>query len=112
MINVNKIAKKVANEPLEDELRNWIIGETEDGHMPLVKKEKKQTEEEMYMPTSEEDELDNWIVGETEDGHMPLVRKPQHVIDEDRGDEIRQMRKEQAQREMYDDPVMNWSGLR
>ena len=75
MINVDKIAEKVANEPLEDELRNWIIGETEDGH-------------------------------------MPLVRKPQHVIDEDRGDEIRQMRKEQAQREMYDDPVMNWSGLR
>ena len=75
MINVDKIAEKVANEPLEDELKNWIVGETEDGH-------------------------------------MPLVRKPQHVIDEDRGDEIRQMRKEQAQREMYDDPVMNWSGLR
>ena len=37
---------------------------------------------------------------------------PQHVIDENRGDEIRQLRKEQAQREMYDDPVMNWSGLR
>lgn len=72
---VHRIAEKVANEPLEDELRNWIIGETEDGH-------------------------------------MPLVRKPQHVIDEDRGDEIRQQRKEQAQREMYDDPVMNWSGLR
>jgi len=72
---VHRIAEKVANEPLEDELRNWIIGETEDGH-------------------------------------MPLVRKPQHVIDEDRGDEIRQMRKEQAQREMYDDPVMNWSGHR
>jgi len=72
---IHRIAEKVANEPLEDELRNWIIGETEDGH-------------------------------------MPLVRKPQHVIDEDRGDEIRQMRKEQAQREMYDDPVMNWSGLR
>ena len=72
---VHRIAEKVANEPLEDELRNWIIGETEDGH-------------------------------------MPLVRKPQHVIDEDRGDEIRQSRKEQAQREMYDDPFMNWSGLR
>ena len=75
MINVDKIAEKVANEPLEDELKNWIVGETEDGH-------------------------------------MPLVRKPQHVIDEDRGDEIRQMRKEQAKREMYDDPLMNWSGLR
>ena len=72
---VHRIAEKVANEPLEDELRNWIIGETEDSH-------------------------------------MPLVRKPQHVIDEDRGDEIRQMRKEQAQREMYDDPYLNWSGLR
>ena len=72
---VHRIAEKVANEPLEDELRNWIVGETEDGH-------------------------------------MPLVRKPQHVIDEDRGDEIRQMRKEQAQREMYDDPYLNWSGLR
>ena len=72
---IHRIAEKVANEPLEDELRNWIIGETEDGH-------------------------------------MPLVRKPQHVIDEDRGDEIRQMRKEQAQREMYDDPYLNWSGLR
>ena len=75
MFNVDKIAEKVANEPMEDELRNWIIGETEDGH-------------------------------------MPLVRKPQHVIDEDRGDEIRQMRKEQAQREMYDAPYLNWSGLR
>ena len=72
---VHRIAEKVANEPIDDELRNWIIGETEDGH-------------------------------------MPLVRKPQHVIDEDRGDEIRQLRKEQAQREMYDDPFMNWSGLR
>ena len=38
MIDVDKIAEKVANEPLEDELRNWIIGETEDGHMPLVRK--------------------------------------------------------------------------
>ena len=72
---VHRIAEKVANEPIDDE-------------------------------------LEKWIVGDTEDGHMPLVRKPQHVIDEDRGDEIRQMRKEQAQREMYDDPVMNWSGLR
>ena len=46
MINVNKIAKKVANEPLEDELRNWIIGETEDGHMPLVKKPQHVIDEE------------------------------------------------------------------
>ena len=59
-----------------------------------------------------EDELENWIVGETEDGHMPLVRKPQHVIDEERGDMIRQLRKEQAQMEMFDDPYLNWSGHR
>ena len=38
--------------------------------------------------------------------------RPHHVIDEERGDEIRQWRKEQAQMEMFDDPVMNWSGLR
>ena len=75
MFNVDKIAEKVANEPIEDELEKWMIGESEDGHMPLVK-------------------------------------KPQHVIDEDRGDEIRQMRKEQAQREMYDDPYLNWRGHR
>ena len=72
---IDEIAEKVANEPIDDELEKWIIGETEDGY-------------------------------------MPLVRKPQHVIDEDRGDEIRQLRKEQAQREMYDDPYLNWSGLR
>ena len=59
-----------------------------------------------------EDELENWIVGETEDGHMPLVRKPQHVIDEERADEIRQLRKEQAQMEMFADPYLNWSGHR
>ena len=59
-----------------------------------------------------EDVLENWIVGETEDGHMPLVRKPQHVIDEERADEIRQLRKEQAQMEMFDDPYLNWSGHR
>ena len=35
---VDNIARKVAEEPIEDELENWIIGETEDGHMPLVRK--------------------------------------------------------------------------
>ena len=38
--------------------------------------------------------------------------RPQHVIDEERGDMIRMLRKEQAQREMYDDPYENWSGHR
>lgn len=37
---------------------------------------------------------------------------PQHVIDENRVDEIKQWRKEQSQMEMYNDPYMNWSGLR
>ena len=37
---------------------------------------------------------------------------PQHVLDDIRGDEIRYLRKEQAQRKMYDDPYLNWSGLR
>ena len=75
MFDVDKIAEKVANEPLEDELRNWIIGETEDGH-------------------------------------MPLVRKPQHVIDEEKVDEAIMRRHDLRQMEMYDDPYMNWSGLR
>ena len=38
--------------------------------------------------------------------------RPQHIIDEERGDMIREYMKEQAQREMYDDPYLNWSGLR
>ena len=59
-----------------------------------------------------EDELDKWMVGESEHGYMPLVKKPQHVIDEERADEIRQLRKEQAQMEMFDDPYLNWSGHR
>ena len=75
MIDIDKIAEKIANEPMEDELEKWIVGETEDGHMPLVK-------------------------------------RPQHIIDEETVDLVRELRKEQTQREMYDDPVMNWSGLR
>mgnify|MGYP001582066241 FL=1 len=42
----------------------------------------------------------------------PMEDVPQHVIDEDRGDRLRQLRKEQAQMEMYDDPYLNWSGHR
>ena len=37
---------------------------------------------------------------------------PQHVLDDIRADEIKQWRKEQSQMEMYNDPYMNWSGLR
>jgi len=41
-----------------------------------------------------------------------LDDRPQHVIDEERADLIREKKREQAQMEMFDDPVMNWSGLR
>ena len=37
-VYVDKIAEKVANEPMEDELEKWMVGEPEDGHMPLVRK--------------------------------------------------------------------------
>jgi hypothetical protein len=39
----------------------------------------------------------------------PMEDVPQHIIDEERADEIRQMRKEQAQMEMFDDSYLNWS---
>ena len=61
MVDVDKIAEKVANEPIED--------------------------------MQEED-------------------VPQHVIDENRADEIKERRKELAQMEMYDDPYLNWSSHR
>ena len=51
------------------------------------------------------------MVDEGDYEYLPK-RRPQHVIDEERGDAIRQWRKEHAQMEMFDDPVMNWSGLR
>ena len=73
----------------EDELDNWIVGETEDGHMPLVKKKKKQTEEEMYMPTSEEEFQADLAADDMRYHHYCL-----------------------EQQEMYDDPYLNWSGLR
>tara|TARA_B100000953_G_C18021268_1_gene420641 strand:- start:1648 stop:1917 length:270 start_codon:yes stop_codon:yes gene_type:complete len=54
---------------------------------------------------SEKKKFNDHMIKETE-------KIPQHVLDDIRGDEIRMLRKEQAQREMYDDPYMNWSGLR
>ena len=41
-----------------------------------------------------------------------LDDRPQQVIDEESADLIREKKREQAQMEMFDDPVMNWSGLR
>ena len=46
MIDIDKIAEKIANEPMEDELEKWIVGETEDGHMPLVKRPQHVIDEE------------------------------------------------------------------
>ena len=37
---------------------------------------------------------------------------PQHVIDEAKVDEAIMRMHDQAQMEMYDDPYLNWSGLR
>ena len=67
MINVNKIAKKVANEPLEEDI----------------------------------DKLDE-----------DMDEIPQHVIDEAKVDEAIMRMHDRAQMEMYDDPYLNWSGLR
>ena len=86
-VYVDKIAEKVANEPIDDVLEKWIIGETEDGHMPLVKK--KQTKEELFMPTSEEEFQADLAADEMRYHHYCL-----------------------EQQEMYDDSYMNWSGLR
>ena len=61
-----------------------------------VKKKKKYTQLNLDFPIRPED----------------LDDRPQQVIDEERSDLIREKRKEQAQMEMFDDPVMNWSGLR
>ena len=38
--------------------------------------------------------------------------RPQHVIDEELVDDAILERHDQRQRDMYDDPDMNWSGLR
>ena len=72
-----------------DELENWIVGETEEGHMPLVKKKKRQTKDEFYMSDSEEE----------------------FQADLDAQD-MRYFQYCREQEEMYNDPVMNWSGLR
>ena len=37
---------------------------------------------------------------------------PQHVIDENKIDEAIMRMHDRAQWEMYNDPTMNWSGLR
>ena len=68
---------------------------------------KRQTERVTYMWS--EAVIDNIARKVAEE---PMEHIPQHVIDEERGDMIRQMRKEQAQMEMFDDPYLNWSGHR
>ena len=67
MIDVDKIAEKIANEPLEEDI----------------------------------DKLDE-----------DMDEIPQHVIDEAKVDEAIMRMHDQAQMEMYDDPYLNWSGLR
>jgi hypothetical protein len=67
MIDVDKIAEKVANETIDEDVL-------------------------------QEDEEERAV--------------PQHVIDEALADSARQRVRDLRQMEMYDDPYMNWSGLR
>jgi|TARA_B100001971_G_scaffold167903_1_gene159164 hypothetical protein len=67
MIDVDKIAEKVANETIDEDVL-------------------------------QEDEQEREV--------------PQHVIDEALADSARQRVRDLRQMEMYDDPYMNWSGLR
>ena len=41
-----------------------------------------------------------------------LPKRPQHIIDEEKVDEEILNRHDRRQMEMFDDPDMNWSGLR
>ena len=41
-----------------------------------------------------------------------LPKRPQHIIDEEKVDEAILERHDRRQMEMFDDPYMNWSGLR
>jgi len=66
-LNVDKIAKRVANETIDEDVL-------------------------------QEDEQEREV--------------PQHVIDEALADSARQRVRDLRQMEMYDDPYMNWSGLR
>jgi len=47
-----------------------------------------------------------------EDEQEQEHKVPQHVIDEALADDARQRVRDLRQMEMYDDPYMNWSGLR
>ena len=41
-----------------------------------------------------------------------LPKRPQHIIDEEKVDEAILERHDRRQMEMFDDPVLNWSGHR
>ena len=94
-IVVDRIAKKVAEEPLGSGMLS----------APMCLGWRKKSKARMAFYRIHPN-------GKTSTINLDLDRKPQHVIDEERGDEIRQLRKEQAQMEMYDDPYLNWSGNR
>ena len=49
---------------------------------------------------------------EEKDENLATRSCPQHVIDEELADAARQRTRDLRQMEMYDDPYMNWSGLR
>ena len=79
---VDKIAKKVAEEKVE----NRVLFEG----TPFEVDEGNYTE---HMPSKKK-------------------KRPQHVIDEEEADLARERQRERAQMEMFDDPWENWSGHR
>jgi hypothetical protein len=79
---VDKIAKKVAEEKME----NRVLFEG----TPFEVDEGNYTE---HMPSKKK-------------------KRPQHVIDEEEADLARERQRERAQMEMFDDPWENWSGHR
>ena len=58
------------------------------------------------------DALNVYLLMKNSNEEIQVVNEKQSAIDEDRADRIRQFRRDQEQFDMYNDPVMNYSGLR
>jgi len=110
-LEVDKIIKKVAEEPFADPML----------HAPAAYLSFEFSKKMSYYSINEEfnipipsmlERIAKKVAEEPLEPGANMEDIPQHVIDEERGDMIRQLRKEQAQLEMYDDSYMNWSGHR
>ena len=56
--------------------------------------------------------VDNIARKVAEEPMKNVDERPQHIIDEEKVDEAILERHDRRQMEMFDDPDMNWSGLR